>query len=171
MRRWSSCGSGPRASTASSRALFEARRRGGFVRECHGDLHLGNIVLIDGRVRIFDCIEFNPQLRWIDVINEVAFLAMDLIQRGARGLAFRFVNRYLEHTGDYAGVRLLRYYMVYRALVRAKVAVMRAAQSGVEASVRTRLQEKCRAHIELAQQLSRAAAADAAHHAWAVRLR
>jgi len=50
--------------------VFEARRRAGFVRECHGDLHLGNIVLVDGRVRIFDCIEFNPHLRWIDVINE-----------------------------------------------------------------------------------------------------
>ena len=134
--------------------LFEARRQGGLVRECHGDLHLGNMVLIDGRVRIFDCIEFNPQLRWIDVINEAAFLAMDLIQRGHAGLAFRFVNRYLERTGDYAGVRLLRYYMVYRALVRAKVAAMRAAQSGVGASVRAALRAKCHAHIELAQQLA-----------------
>jgi len=134
--------------------LFEARRQGGFIRECHGDLHLGNMVLIDGRVRIFDCIEFNPQLRWIDVISEVAFLAMDLIQRGHAGLAFRFVNRYLEHTGDYAGLRLLRYYMIYRALVRAKVAAMRAAQSGVEAGVRARLREKCDAHIQLAQELS-----------------
>ncbi len=137
-------------------SLFEGRRQGGFIRECHGDLHLGNIVLIEGRVRIFDCIEFNPQLRWIDVINEAAFLAMDLIQRGYAGLAFRFVNRYLEHTGDYAGIRLLRYYMVYRALVRAKVAAMRAAQSSVGAGTRARLQDKCRAHIELAQQLSRA---------------
>jgi aminoglycoside phosphotransferase family enzyme/predicted kinase len=134
--------------------LFEMRRRGGFVRECHGDLHLGNIVLVDGRVRIFDCIEFNPQLRWIDVVNEAAFLAMDLIQRGYFGLAYRFLNRYLEHTGDYAGVRLLRYYMVYRALVRAKVAAMRAAQSGVEATTQTRLKDKCRAHIELAQRLA-----------------
>jgi uncharacterized protein len=137
--------------------LFHARKQGGFIRECHGDLHLGNIVLIDGHVRIFDCIEFNPQLRWIDVISEVAFLAMDLIQRGHAGLAFRFVNRYLEHTGDYAGLRLLRYYMVYRALVRAKVAAMRAAQNGVEAGAHARLQEKCDAHIQLAQQLSHGA--------------
>ena len=137
-------------------ALFEARRQGGFVRECHGDLHLGNIVLIDGRVRIFDCIEFNPQLRWIDVINEAAFLAMDLIQRGYAGFAFRFVNRYLEHTGDYAGVRLLRYYMVYRALVRAKVAAMRAAQSGVGARAGVALQDKCRTHIDLARRLAAA---------------
>jgi len=133
--------------------LFEMRRTGGFVRECHGDLHLGNIVLVDGRVRIFDCIEFNPQLRWIDVVNEAAFLAMDLIQRGYAGLAYRFLNRYLEHTGDYAGVRLLRYYMVYRALVRAKVAAMRAAQSGIEVTMQTRLKDKCHAHIELAQRL------------------
>src|SRR5262245_29105915 len=61
--------------------VFEQRRREGFVRECHGDLHLGNMVLIEGRVRVFDCIEFNPLLRWIDVMNETAFLAMDLIQR------------------------------------------------------------------------------------------
>ena len=133
--------------------LFDQRRRDGFVRECHGDLHLGNIVLVDGRVRIFDCIEFNPQLRWIDVINEVAFLVMDLIQRGYASLAYRFLNRYLEHTGDYAGVPLLRYYMVYRALVRAKVAGMRAGQSGVEATTQSRLRDKCRAHIELAQRL------------------
>jgi hypothetical protein len=138
------------------KGLFEARRREGLIRECHGDLHLGNIVLIDGRVCIFDCIEFNPQLRWIDVINEAAFLAMDLIQRGYAGLAFRFVNQYLEHTGDYAGVCLLRYYMVYRALVRAKVAAMRAAQSGVAPSVQAALQAKCCAHIELAGRISRA---------------
>ena len=135
-------------------AVFDRRLRDGFVRECHGDLHLGNMVLIDGHVRIFDCIEFNPQLRWIDVINEVAFVAMDLAQRGYTGLAFRFVNRYLEHTGDYAGVRLLRYYMVYRALVRGKVAALRAAQEGVEAGLRGRLEQKCRAHIELAQDLA-----------------
>jgi len=133
---------------------FEARRQAGYVRECHGDLHLGNIVLVDGRVRIFDCIEFNPRLRWIDVMNEAAFLSMDLIQRGYSHLAYRFINRYLEHTGDYAGVDLLSYYMVYRALVRAKVAAMRAAQASVSADARRLLQEKCRAHIDLARQLT-----------------
>ena len=133
---------------------FEARRQAGFIRECHGDLHLGNITLVDGRVRIFDCIEFNPRLRWIDVMNEVAFLAMDLTQRGHPGLAYRFINRYLEHTGDYAGVDLLSYYMVYRALVRAKVAAMRAAQASASAEMRARLQDKCRVHIELARQLT-----------------
>jgi aminoglycoside phosphotransferase family enzyme/predicted kinase len=138
-------------------SVFEERRRGDFVRECHGDLHLGNIVLIDGRVRIFDCIEFSPVLRWLDVINETAFLAMDLLQRRRRDLAFRFLNRYLEATGDYSGVRLLRYYMVYRALVRAKVALMRAAQHDVERATIPALQAKCSAHLALAERLIQAA--------------
>ena len=127
------------------------------MRECHGDLHLGNMVLIDGRVRIFDCIEFSPVLRWIDVINETAFLAMDLLQRRRPDLAFRFLNRYLEVTGDYSGVRLLRYYMVYRALVRAKVALMRAAQHDVERAAIPALRAKCSAHLALAEQLIDAA--------------
>jgi aminoglycoside phosphotransferase family enzyme len=84
------------------------RKRDGFVRECHGDLHLGNMVLIDNHVTLFDCIEFNPELRWIDVISEVAFVVMDLQHRGHPELAWRFINHYLQQTGDYAGLKLLR---------------------------------------------------------------
>ena len=109
-------------------AVFAERRRAGFVRECHGDLHLGNIALIDDRSVVFDCIEFDAQLRWIDVINEVAFLCMDLAERGRADFANRLLNRYLEASGDYAGLRCLLFYQVYRALVRAKVAGLRAAQ-------------------------------------------
>ena len=137
--------------------LFQERRRDGFVGECHGDLHLGNMVLIDGRIRIFDCIEFNPQLRWIDVMNEVAFLSMDLIQHQCSDLAYRFLDRYLQITGDYRGVQLLRYYMVYRALVRAKVAAMRAAQTAMDAQAQRLLHNKCRAHVTLAKQLAESA--------------
>ena len=137
----------------SLQPLFAQRREGGFVRECHGDLHLANMVLIGGRVRIFDCIEFNPELRWIDVMNEVAFVAMDLTQRGHAHFAYRFLDRYLQLTGDYAGVPLLRYYMVYRALVRAKVAVLRAQQEDVAPATRRSLAERCRAHVELAASL------------------
>jgi aminoglycoside phosphotransferase family enzyme/predicted kinase len=104
------------------------RRCAGFVRECHGDLHLGNIALIDGQPVVFDCIEFNAQLRWIDVVSEVAFLCMDLAERGRADFAQRLLNRYLEAGGDYAGLRGLPFYLVYRALVRAKVASLRAAQ-------------------------------------------
>ncbi len=108
--------------------LMQLRRQQGYVRECHGDLHLGNMTLIDGKVTLFDCIEFNPQLRWIDVISETAFLFIDLLHFGYRHYAYRFLNRYLQHTGDYQGLALLRYYLVYRALVRAKVALLRMTQ-------------------------------------------
>ncbi len=107
-------------------AQIGSRREAGFVRECHGDLHLGNIALLDGRVTPFDCIEFNPELRWIDTISETAFVAMDLEARGYAAFGWRFLNRYLQTTGDYAGIALLRYYFVYRALVRAKVEALRA---------------------------------------------
>ncbi|TAN65309.1 MAG: aminoglycoside phosphotransferase [Methylobacter sp.] len=109
-------------------ALMQQRRQQGYVRECHGDLHLGNMTLINGKVTLFDCIEFNPMLRWIDVISEVAFLFVDLLRFGYEHYAYRFLNRYMQHTGDYQGLALLRYYLVYRALVRAKVSVLRMAQ-------------------------------------------
>ena len=122
--------------------FLEARRGAGFVRECHGDLHLGNIALVHGIPKIFDCIEFNARLRWIDVISEVAFLSMDLEERGRPDFAHRFLNRYLEATGDYAGLQCLPFFRVYRALVRAKVAGIRAAQeepqaAQVEAKIRS----------------------------------
>ncbi|MBE0437536.1 MAG: AAA family ATPase, partial [Methylomicrobium sp.] len=108
--------------------LMRQRKRQGFIRECHGDLHLGNIALIDGQVTPFDCIEFNPMLRWIDVASEMAFIFMDLLHRRFESLAWRLLNRYLQQTGDYQGLALLRYYLVYRALVRAKVALLRMQQ-------------------------------------------
>jgi aminoglycoside phosphotransferase family enzyme/gluconate kinase len=108
--------------------LMRERKNAGMVRECHGDLHLGNLAWVNGRLIIFDCIEFSPALRWIDVISEVAFCYMDLLHRQHRDLAFRFLNAWLEVSGDYRGVALLRYYTVYRAMVRAKVAALRAGQ-------------------------------------------
>lgn len=113
---------------AARYAALLRRREQGFIRECHGDLHLGNIARVDGELTIFDCIEFNESMRWIDVMNEVAFMVMDLHDRGRADLAYRFLNAYLEQTGDYAGLAVLPFYLVYRALVRAKVARLRAAQ-------------------------------------------
>ena len=109
-------------------AAFCERQRGGFIRECHGDLHLGNIARIDGEITIFDCIEFNDVMRWIDVMSEVAFTVMDLQDRARGDLGQRFLNAYLEITGDYAGLPVLRFYLAYRAMVRAMVARLRAAQ-------------------------------------------
>ncbi|TDX99291.1 bifunctional aminoglycoside phosphotransferase/ATP-binding protein [Thiohalophilus thiocyanatoxydans] len=107
---------------------FEQRRRDGFIRECHGDLHLRNIALWQETVIAFDCIEFDPALRWIDTLNEIAFLIMDLDAHDAGGPGWYFLNRYLEQTGDYAGLDLLGFYRVYRAMVRAKVAAIELAQ-------------------------------------------
>ncbi|MGH8484431.1 MAG: AAA family ATPase, partial [Pseudomonas sp.] len=104
-------------------SLLETRKAEGFIRECHGDLHLGNATLIDGKVVIFDCIEFNEPFRLTDVYADVGFLAMDLEDRGLKSLSRRFVSQYLELTGDYAGLELLNFYKAYRALVRAKVAL------------------------------------------------
>jgi aminoglycoside phosphotransferase family enzyme/predicted kinase len=138
------------------REAFSTRKRDGRVRECHGDLHLGNIALIGGAPVPFDCIEFEPELRWIDVMNEVAFLVMDLLDRGFGPLAWRFLDRYLQATGDYAGMPVMRFYMVYRALVRAKVAAIRAGQEGLAVAARNEARAKCREYLSLATALSRA---------------
>lgn len=104
---------------------FALRKSGGFVRECHGDLHLGNVALLGNAAVPFDCIEFDERYRWIDVMSDVAFTVMDLAHHGLPRLAARFLNRYLEESGDYAGLAVLRFYLVYRALVRAKICVIR----------------------------------------------
>lgn len=104
-------------------ALLTARKTQGFIRECHGDLHLKNIVLFDGRPLLFDRIEFNDDFRWTDVMADVAFLAMDLDHNHQSPLARRFLNQYFSLSGDYEGLALLPYYQAYRAIVRAKVSL------------------------------------------------
>lgn len=100
------------------------RHSNGYVRECHADLHTGNIVHWNGEWQAFDCLEFDPALRWIDVVSDVAFIVMDLCARERPDLGFALLNAYLEYGGDYEGLPLLPLYAVYRALVRAKVAVL-----------------------------------------------
>lgn len=104
------------------------RYQSGKVRECHGDLHCGNIVQWRGRWILFDGIEFNPDLSRIDVIYDAAFLRMDLQARGRRDLAHLWINAYIEATGDYESFKVLRWYIVYLAMVRAKVAAIREVQ-------------------------------------------
>jgi aminoglycoside phosphotransferase family enzyme/predicted kinase len=142
---------------AARSADFETRKAAGFVRECHGDLHLGNMALLGGEIVLFDCIEFSENLRWIDVMSEIAFLAMDLEDRGQTGLARRFLGTYLEQTGDYAGLKVLRFYLVYRAMVRAKVACIRAAQAGMAQAERNKALAIYREYIELAGRFIRPA--------------
>ena len=108
--------------------VLKTRKAKGFIRQCHGDLHLHNMAYYRGELIAFDAIEFNPDLSHIDVISDLAFLLMDLEYRGLQRYSRRLLNAYLEITGDYAAVALLRFYKTYRAMVRAKVEALRAAQ-------------------------------------------
>ncbi len=131
--------------------LMVRRQAGGFVRECHGDMHLGNMVFLNDALVLFDCIDFNDTLRWIDVLSEIAFTVMDLEDRAQTAAAFRFLNGYLEQTGDYAGLALLPLFLVYRAMVRAKVAFIRGQQGGVAPEEQQRLESECREYVQLAR--------------------
>lgn len=140
------------AEYAACRKIFESRRTQGFVRECHGDLHLGNIVLIGDKTVPFDCIEFNPALRWIDVMDEVAFTVMDLLHRNHPEFAWRLLNACLEVSGDYGGLSVLRFYLAYRAKVRAKVRAIRAGQTGISGRGKADELAACRSYLALARQ-------------------
>ena len=131
---------------------FAARKTGGFIREGHGDLHLGNLVLIDGRVTPFDCIEFNEDFRWNDPASEIAFVWIDLLDHGQPGLAAWLLNAWLEAGGDFAALRVLRFYAVYRAVVRAKIAALRGRQEEPEAA-RGEL-DAARGYLDLARRIA-----------------
>lgn len=131
--------------------VFVRRKSEGFIRECHGDLHLRNLAWIDDMPVGFDCIEFNPNLRWIDVMSDAAFLVMDLQDRRKPRLARRFLNHYLEHTGDYAGLRVLPFYLTYRALVRAKVNAILAGEPDVDPRTAASAKKDCSDYLMLAK--------------------
>ncbi|GAP34776.1 AAA family ATPase [Piscinibacter sakaiensis] len=127
---WPAVRSALREQLEALEPLWPHRRADGRVRECHGDLHLANVVQLDDGPSAFDGIEFNPAMRWIDVLDDLAFLAMDLAVRGRADLAGRLVNAYLDETGDHAGLPALRFFLVRRALVRAVVATLGGAAPG-----------------------------------------
>ncbi len=108
--------------------VLRQRIANGHVIEGHGDTHLGNIAMVDGRIQLFDCIEFNRAFRIMDSIGEVALLCMDLAARGHSAAANRLISDYLEYSGDYAGLELLPLYQSYFAVVRAKVHLLEASQ-------------------------------------------
>jgi uncharacterized protein len=130
-------------------AVFERRLASGCVRECHGDLHLANLFRDDQGIHAFDAIEFDPALRWIDVMNDLAFLLMDLDQRGADDLSALLLSHYLEETGDYDGLAPLALFRCYRALVRAKVTWIRAEQAAP--AERTALASEVDRYLALAE--------------------
>ena len=101
--------------------LFASRRDNGWIRECHGDLHLRNICLWHDKIQLFDRIEFNEPFRFVDVMYDVAFVVMDLDARGSKDLGNAFLNTYIEQIGDWEGLQLLPLYLSRQAYVRAKV--------------------------------------------------
>ena len=131
------------------RDLLEQRRKAGKVRRCHGDLHLGNIVLWGGRPVLFDCLEFDEALAAIDTFYDVAFTLMDLCHRGLRPLAQRLLNGYLDATWDDAGVAMLPLFLSCRAVIRAKVQGL-AAEREDDAEARAREIEAACAYLDLA---------------------
>lgn len=142
------------ANYAEHRRLFEFRAKNGFVRDCHGDLHSENIVYWQEEFVPFDGIEFNAAFTKIDVLNDLAFLIMDLLYLNSTSNATLVLNAYLQETGDYSGIPLLRWYVVYRALVRAKVSMIRAHQmSSSEDNYQAQL-DSIRKHIELAHAIA-----------------
>lgn len=141
-----------------NRGLFQRRRRGGFVRRCHGDLHSKNIFVrvSEGSdrsdrpdIRIFDCIEFNPRFSCSDVASEIAFMAMDLDFWGRKDLADFFVERYMAYTGDNGLPRLLSFYKCYRAYVRGKVTSFVLNDPGVGPADKTRAAKTARDYFKL----------------------
>ncbi|HEY5649058.1 MAG TPA: AAA family ATPase [Nitrospiria bacterium] len=131
-------------------AGFEERMHRGAIRICHGDLHLRNICLDRDRLIIFDCIEFNEALSHIDVISEAAFLMMDLDHRGLHGLGNVFFNTYLDETQDYPGLSVLDFYLIYRAMVRAKVAVISLDDPDMNKKEKREAGNRAGAYFELA---------------------
>jgi aminoglycoside phosphotransferase family enzyme/adenylate kinase family enzyme len=135
--------------------IMQERYDAGHIRECHGDLHLGNITRFEGEITLFDGIEFNPNLHWIDTLSDLAFLLMDLQHRGMNAATAQLLNSYLEQTGDYAGLPMLRFYLLYRAMVRAKVSAIRAMQSGLQHEAWEQQLEEYRSFLSLAESVIR----------------
>jgi len=132
--------------------LLDRRRTDGYVRECHGDLHLGNVVLFNGRPTLFDAIEFNDDISCIDVMYDAAFLLMDLWHRGLPALANAALNAYVRETHDLDGLAALPLFLACRAAIRAKTTATSASLQ--PASEDRRLsQESARQYLDLAVRL------------------
>ncbi len=138
----------------SHRKAFCDRRNFGHVRECHGDLHLGNVVLLNGSFVPFDGIEFCEDFRWIDTLSDAAFTAMDFAASGRLDFCFSFINAYFEASGDYSAAKVLQWYLVYRAMVRAKVAALRASQAEEETHEREQAECDLNSHLALAERFA-----------------
>jgi aminoglycoside phosphotransferase family enzyme/predicted kinase len=136
--------------------LLEKRRQAGYVRECHGDLHLRNVVLLDGRPTLFDGVEFNDEISCIDVLYDLAFLLMDLWRRRLAPHANVVMNRYVADSDELEGLCLLPLFLSCRAAVRAKTSVS-AARVQTDAARRRELYESAGDYLRMAGELLRPA--------------
>ena len=130
-------------------SFFEKRMAEGRVRDCHGDIHSGNIFVTD-RIYIFDAIEFNERFRYSDVASDIAFLAMDLDFKGRTDLSNFFVERYVKYSGDRELMRLLPFYKCYRAYVRGKVASFKLEDPSVGGEEKRAAMKEAKAYFKLA---------------------
>ena len=121
---------------------FQQRQAAGKIRDCHGDLHLNNVCFYEGKIQVFDCVEFNPDFRHIDVIYDMAFMVMDLAAQGRLDFANVFLNTYLEHTGDYEGAALLPLYLSMRAYIRGNVNSLAAQDPVIAVPQQQQCQQK-----------------------------
>lgn len=157
VRQLDRLGNWTREKFEAQRQLITQRRQQGYVRECHGDLHLANITVFDDEVAIFDCIEFNDAFRWIDVVCDLAFLLMDLEVKGEEPLANLVLNTYLEYRDDYAGIALLPLYKAYRAMVRAKISILTLNNPSLTAADKEPLWRAYQNYVNLAERYMRPA--------------
>jgi len=130
-------------------SFFEDRMEQGRVRDCHGDIHLGNIFVVD-RIYIFDAIEFNERFRYSDVASDIAFLAMDLDFKGRTDLSNFFVKKYVKYSGDRELTKILPFYKCYRAYVRGKVTSFKLEDPSVSIEERREAIREAKAYFQLA---------------------
>lgn len=135
---------------AEQRHLLERRAADGWVRECHGDLHAGNVFFTDAGIRVIDCIEFNPAFRCIDVASDMAFMAMDLDAANRHDLSRVFVDAWLRETGDRGALQVLDFYKAYRAIVRGKVESFRLDDAATRDDERDGIVLRARGYFNLA---------------------
>jgi len=135
--------------------VFKKRITNNCIKDCHGDLHTGNIVLLNGKICIFDCIEFNKRFRYCDIASDIAFLAMDLDVKGHGLLSSFLIESYIKKSKDTSIFDVLSFYKCYRAYVRAKVTGFRLSDKSIEPSERKQVKETTSRYFELASYYAR----------------
>ncbi|MEA5505375.1 AAA family ATPase [Halotia wernerae UHCC 0503] len=135
---------------AERQELFESRIQNDYIRECHGDLHLRNIALWQDKILLFDCIEFNEQFRFVDVMFDIAYAVMDLEAQQRKDLSNAYLNTYIEQTGDWEGLQVLPIYLNRQSYVRAKVTSFLLDDPGVPTAVKEEAAKTAAEYYKLA---------------------